>query len=85
MHNIAVLITAYMGDITLFMHHQGINTTLQVAISVLANVGLQLNQTKTECWINSTTLPYDTTYNRVPRAKRPAILRSTLELSLIHI
>ena len=46
MYNIAALVTAHMDDITLFTHHQGINATLQVAISVLANVGLQLNQTK---------------------------------------
>ena len=53
----AVLVAAYMDDITLFMHHRGITDTLHAATTALANVGLQLNQTKTECWINDTVLP----------------------------
>ena len=68
-----------MDDATLFMHHRGITDALHAATTALANVGLQLNQTKTECWINDTVLPYATTCNNIPRTKRPAILRSALK------
>ena len=84
-HGAMAFATAYMDDTTLFTHHHSIAATLQAAVTALNEVGLQLNQTKTECWINDATIPYDTTYNNIPRAKHPTILRSTMKLSLIHI
>ena len=70
-HGVTVLATAYMDDITLFMHHHSITVTLQAAVTALNEVGLQLNQTKTECWINDAAIPYDTTYNNIPEPNTP--------------
>lgn len=46
-----------MDDIALFMHHHHLADTLQTAATALAAVGLLLNHTKTECWIDENVVP----------------------------
>ena len=44
--------TAYMGGNTIFAHYQNLGDTLNMAAAALAVIGLTLNVSKAECWIN---------------------------------
>ena len=68
-----------MDDISIFTHHLHLAEALRTIGQALTAIGLTLNASKTECWINETTVPYAPSYDNIPRAKIPSILRSTLQ------
>ena len=71
--------TAYMDDINILVSHQRLSEALLVVKSALGALGLQLNDAKTECWIDPDTDPFAARYQGIPRAKRPVVLKTTAE------
>ena len=72
-------ILAYMDDINILTKHQNHPMALQTVRHNLRNIGLKLNDSKTECWIDASVAAPSTHYQGILRAKRPTVLKTTAE------
>ena len=75
---------AYMDDITILIHHSHVHKAYTIVEQQLATIGLSLNKSKTECWIDEQTLPWQPKHNNVTRVKRPQVLKSTVTPTYLH-
>lgn len=72
-------ITAYMDDINIITHHSNIKHALDTVTTYVEQLGLQLNTTKTECWVHPTAVPPSDTHFSIRRTTRPIVLKTTAE------
>ena len=81
LHQIArtATIPAYMDDINIMCAHADIPKAYAAIKHNLTKLGLQLNESKTECWIHPDALFYAAHYNHIPRATRPMVLKTAAE------
>ena len=70
--------TSYMDDITLLTHHDNLQPALDTITHEVQQLGLQLNTTKTECWIHPTAVPPNDHHQHIRRTTRPLILKATV-------
>jgi hypothetical protein len=75
----AANVSAYLDDINIFTTHVNLAKALQLVTCNLQALGLQVNTSKTECWINPTTVPYAANYLGIKRTQRPIVLKTTAE------
>jgi hypothetical protein len=68
-----------MDDINIITHYSNIKNALDTITTNLRELGLQLNTTKTECWINPTTVPPSDQHLNIKRTTRPVVLKTTTE------
>ena len=71
--------TAYMDDVNIITHHTNIRTALDTITANIEELGLQLNTTKTECWVNPTAVPPSDKHHNIKRTTRPVVLKTTAE------
>ena len=72
-------ILSYMDDINIITNHNNLTHALDTINTNLTTLGLELNQSKTECWINPHTIPLPDTHQTIKRTPRPMILKTTAE------
>ena len=72
-------LTAYMDDVNIVTQHGNIKNALDTITTDLQALGLQLNATKTECWINPTAAPPSDTHQNIKRTSRPIVLKTTAD------
>jgi hypothetical protein len=68
-----------MDDINILTKHDNLATALDTAKQELQQLGLQLNVTKTECWINANVMAPADSHQGIPRTSRPTVLKATAE------
>lgn len=71
--------TSYMDDINIITHHSNLRKALDTIVAKLQRLGLQLNTSKTECWVNPAVLPPSPTHQGIKRTTRPTVLKTTAE------
>ena len=71
--------TAYMDDINILTKQGNLSKALDAAKHELHQLGLQLNDAKTECWINPCTVAAEDSYQGIPRTQRPTVLKASAE------
>ena len=71
--------TAYMDDINIITHHTNIHNALDTITTTTSELGLQLNTTKTECWVHPTAAPPSDHYDNIKRTTRPIVLKTTID------
>ena len=72
-------ITAYMDDINILTRHQFMPQALTAIERNLNALGLQLNSSKTECWVHPSTVPLAPQYYGIKRTSRPIVLKSAAQ------
>ena len=70
--------TGCMDDINIITHHTNIRNALDTITATTAELGLQLNTTKTECWVHLTASPPSDHYHNIKRTTRPIVLKTTV-------
>ena len=68
-----------MDDVNFIVHHTALQATHQAVKPNIQQLGLQLNDSKTECWINPTTVAMEDTHNNFKRTARPMVLKNTTD------
>ena len=71
--------TAYMDDINIITDYRMLPAALGCVKNNLRTLGLQLNDSKTECWINPACQATATHHVGIPRTERPTVLKSTAQ------
>ena len=71
--------TGYMDDISIITHHTNIRNALDTITATTAELGLQLNTTKTECWVHPTAVLPSEQYYNVKRTTRPIVLKTSAD------
>ena len=72
-------IAAYMDDINILTKPDHLTNAAHTLKNNLQPLGLQLNDSKTECWINPNHTPYDGHHHNIRRTQRPIILKTTAQ------
>ena len=72
-------VVAYMDDINILTKCQHQPIALQNIRRNLNNIGLKLNDSKTECWVHPSVAAPSTHYQGILRAMRPTVLKTTAE------
>ena len=73
------MLNACMDDINLINHYNNLFTGGRALRDALNKLGLQVNEDKTECWVNPAQVPDSPTFNHIPRCKQPQVLKTTAD------